>query len=165
MVEAQAEQFQAVQFRVAQTTEDAVIARHFYQLWLDNQIPAADIRPDWQAATLQFIQQARQDLQFQAYAAVIEQQVVGSVSCQLFSGLYPLILTDRQRKYGYIWGVYVEPPYRRQGIAKQLTQMAIDYLKSLHCTRVILHASPSGKPLYEQLGFIPSTEMRLDLPP
>ncbi len=165
MVEVRAEQFESKQFRVAEAAEDEVIARHFYQLWLDNQVSATDLRPDWQAVTLQFIQQARQDLQFQAFVAVVEQQVVGSVSCQLFAGLYPLILTDRQRKYGYIWGVYVEPQYRRQGLAKQLTQLAIDYLKSLHCTRVILHASPSGKPLYEQLGFVSSNEMRLDLPP
>lgn len=155
----------AAQFRAAQITEDEVIARHFYQLWIDNQVPATDIHPDWQAMILQFMQQARQELQFQSFVATIGPQIVGSVSCQLFAGLYPLILADRHRKYGYIWNVYVEPDHRRQGLAKQLTQLAIDYLKSLHCTRIILHASPSGKPLYEQLGFTPSNEMRLNLPP
>jgi ribosomal protein S18 acetylase RimI-like enzyme len=64
---------------------------------------------------------------------------------------------------GYIWGVYVEAPFRRRGFGKQLTAMAVDYLKSIGCTRVILHASPSGQPIYTSLGFVASNEMRLDL--
>jgi GNAT superfamily N-acetyltransferase len=56
-----------------------------------------------------------------------------------------------------------ESPFRRQGIASQLTNKTIEYLKSLGCTRVILHASPFGKPVYESLGFSLSNEMRLDL--
>lgn len=38
-----------------------------------------------------------------------------------------------------------------------------DCLKSLGCTRVILHASPFGKPIYSHLGFSESNEMQLDL--
>jgi GNAT superfamily N-acetyltransferase len=57
----------------------------------------------------------------------------------------------------------VEPPYRGKGIAKNLTLVAIAHLKSLGCTRAILHASPLGKPVYDSLGFSASNEMRLDL--
>lgn len=46
---------------------------------------------------------------------------------------------------------------------KKLTGMALDHLKLLNCTRVILHASPLGKPVYSSLGFWESNEMRLDL--
>jgi ribosomal protein S18 acetylase RimI-like enzyme len=106
---------------------------------------------------------ARQELGYKAFVAEIDGIVVGSVGCQLFAGLYPHILTDQYRKYGYIWGVYVEPPYRAQGLGKKLTSRAQEYLKSLACTRVILHASPSGKPVYSSLGFSESNEMRLDL--
>jgi ribosomal protein S18 acetylase RimI-like enzyme len=151
------------QFRVARPDEDVMIARHFYQLWRDNEVPKDQIRADWQQTVLQFIQQARQDLFYQAFVAEVNDQVVGSAGGQLFAGLYPLALADSWRKYGYIWGVYVEPEYRRQGYAKTLTQMMITYLKSLGCTRVILHASPSGQPVYSQLGFTNSNEMRLDL--
>ena len=147
----------------ASQNEDSLIARHFYQLWRDNDVAADSIRSDWQEIILQFINNARQDLFYKAFIAEVDGVAIGSASCQIFAGLYPQVLVENYRKYGYIWGVYVEPAYRRKGIAKQLTNMAIAYLKSLGCTRVILHASPSGKPVYTSLGFSESNEMRLDL--
>lgn len=61
-------------------------------------------------------------------------------------------------------GIYVEPPHRKRGIARQLTEQAIRWCEERGCVRVRLHASPSGRPLYESLGFEPATEMmRLDL--
>lgn len=152
-----------IDVREAEPQEDSLLAEHFYRLWRDNNIAAESIRPDWEDITLQFIQQARRELSYKAWVAEVEGAIVGSAGCQLFAGLYPLILADHERKYGYIWGVYVEPAYRGQGIANQLTQAAIAHLKTLHCTRAILHASPSGKPIYTRLGFCESNEMRLDL--
>lgn len=149
--------------REALPQEDQLLARHFYQLWRDNQVPPQNLVDDWCAITVEFIANARETLHYRAFVVEVEAQVVGSVGCQLFSGLYPLILSEKQRKYGYIWGVYVEPDYRGQGIGTRLTEAAVEYLRSQHCTRIILHASPSGQPVYERLGFIPSNEMRLDL--
>ena len=77
--------------------------------------------------------------------------------------MYPAVLKAEQRNYGYIWNVYVLPEHRRQGIATELTKVAVNYLKSLNCTKAILNASPSGKPVYEQLGFVAGNEMVLDL--
>jgi ribosomal protein S18 acetylase RimI-like enzyme len=153
----------SVQFRAAQIQEDRLIAQHFYQLWRDNDVAEDCIRSDWEAVILQFMAEARSTLSYQAFVVEVAGRIVGSAGGQLFAGLYPLALTDRYRKYGYIWGVYVEPVFRGRGFAKTLTTMMIDHLKSLGCTRAILHASPSGKPVYTQLGFTDSNEMRLDL--
>ncbi len=133
--------------------EDCLIAEHFYQLWPDNDVPADCIKSDWLETILQFINHARQDSLYKAFIAEVDGVAIGSASCQIFVGLYPQVLAENYRKYGYIWGVYVEPPYRGQGIAKQLTNIALDYLKAIGCTRVVLHASPSGKPVYSSLGF------------
>lgn len=152
-----------IQVREALASEDSIIAEHFYQMWLDNHISADSIETNWQSITLDFITQARQKLFYQGFVAEVEGRVVGSTSCQLFNGLYPLIMKAHYRQYGYIWGVYVEPEYRRNGIAKTLTKTAIQYLKSLGCTRAILHASPSGKSVYSSLGFSISNEMKLDM--
>jgi len=73
------------------------------------------------------------------------------------------VLEPGYRRYGYIWGVYVEPDWRRRGLARQLTETTLTYLRDLACTRVILNASPSGRPVYESMGFQPSNEMRLNL--
>lgn len=153
----------AITIRPATLTEDKLIAQHFYQMWLDNQVPAEEIRSDWQTITLEFLATAREQLGYQGFVASLSGQIVGSVGCQLFSGLYPFLISQDQRHYGYIWGVYVEAAYRRRGIGRQLTEVAVDWLRSQHCTHALLHASPWGKPVYEQLGFTPSNEMRLKL--
>lgn len=149
--------------RKATNQEDFVIAQHFYQLWLDNEVSPDSIRDDWLEVTLQFIDQARQELSFQAFVAEVEGKIVASVSCQFFAGLYPSPFKPEYRKYGYIWNVYVESAYRCQGIATKLTNESINYLKALGCTRAILHASPHGKSVYEKLGFVANNEMRLEL--
>ncbi len=154
---------QAIAIREATLQEDALIAEHFYQMWRDNDVPAHSIEPEWFDITLQFIDRARRELGYKAFVAEVDGRVVGSTSCQLFAGLYPHVLTEEYRKYGYIWGVYVELSHRRQGIGKKLTLQAIGYLKSIHCTRVILHASPLGKPVYSSLGFSQSNQMQLEL--
>lgn len=152
-----------IRIREASSLEDSLIAKHFYQMWWDNDVATHSIQSNWLDITLQFIDRARRELYYQAFVAEVDGQAIASVSCQLFAGLYPNILEAQYRKYGYIWGVYVEPSHRGQGIAKTLTLQACNYLKSLGCTRAILHASPSGKPVYDRLGFSPSNEMRLEL--
>lgn len=154
---------QDFQIRTGQIHEDGQIADHFYQLWIDNQVAPGDLREDWRDRTLQFMVHARSELNYQSFVAEMDGKIVGSAGCQLFAGLYPIPFQERYRKYGYLWGVYVEPAYRRRGIAAALTQTAVEYLRSLHCTRAILHASPAGKPVYKTLGFRESNEMRLDL--
>lgn len=106
-------------FREASLQEDSLIAEHFYQMWLDNDVPDRSIQTNWLEITLQFIENARLELSYKAFVAEVNGKIIGSASCQLFAGLYPLILTDEYRKYGYIWGVYVEPTYRRKGVAKK----------------------------------------------
>lgn len=152
-----------ITIREGTSQEDSLIAKHSYHMWRDIGVPDDAINPNWLEITLQFIEQARRDLFYKAFVAEVDGAVVGSASCQLYSGLYPNVFIPEYRKYGYIWGVYVEPSYRKQGIAKQLTSMAVNHLKAVGCTRVILNASPLGKPVYEQLGFSHSNAMHLDL--
>jgi GNAT superfamily N-acetyltransferase len=62
-----------------------------------------------------------------------------------------------------ILNMYVERPYRRRGIAKAIMEMMIDWCRKEDFAYVGLHASDEGRPLYEQLGFRPTNEMRLEL--
>ncbi len=143
--------------------EDGLIAQHFYALWQDLGVPDSDLQPDSLTICLEFIDQARRSLRYQSFVAEIEGAIVGSVSGQIFSGLYPAVLAPHHRQYGYIWGVYVEPAHRRQGIATQLTQRMVAYLTSLGCTQVVLNAAPGARSLYETLGFCDSNLMELTL--
>ncbi|MBD2607697.1 GNAT family N-acetyltransferase [Scytonema hofmannii FACHB-248] len=149
--------------REATTQEDLVIAHHFYQMWQDMGILEDAINPDWHHITLKYIDMARRDLFYKAFVAEVDDVIIGSASCQIFAGLYPNIFQPEYRKSGYIWGVYVEPSYRRQGIAKQLTSIAVEYLKAIACTQVVLNASPAGKPVYSSLNFSEGNQMILNL--
>jgi ribosomal protein S18 acetylase RimI-like enzyme len=156
-----------VTIRSATSTDDALIASHFYQMWLDNDVPAEAIAPDWQAEIEHYLDEARRSLSYQAFVAVaddLEQgRIVGSAGCQRVAGLYPNILKTSYRQDGYIWGVYVEPDFRRQGIATKLTDQAIAYLRSIGCTHAVLNASPAGRSIYSRLGFADNNGMRRSL--
>jgi GNAT superfamily N-acetyltransferase len=64
---------------------------------------------------------------------------------------------------GNILNVYTEPTHRRRGIARRLMEAALDWCRSNGIRAVILHASEDGRALYENLGFRPTNEMRLQI--
>ena len=57
--------------------------------------------------------------------------------------------------------VYTERGWRRRGVAKLLMQRIIEWAREHRVDRLVLHASTEGRPLYEQLGFVGTNEMRL----
>jgi ribosomal protein S18 acetylase RimI-like enzyme len=153
-----------ISYRIATPADDLTIAEHFYQLWLDNAVTPSGLHPDWQQRTLSFIHQARNELAYRAFMAeTADGQIIGSAGCQYFAGLYPLVFAPQQRLDGYIWNVYVVPDYRRQGIGRALTSCCVEYLREIGCTRAVLNASPSGRPVYESLGFAVGNLMMLGL--
>ncbi|WP_293078401.1 GNAT family N-acetyltransferase [Okeania sp. SIO3B5] len=150
--------------RTANLSENYIIAEHFYKMFQDMGVPTDSIESNWLEITKEYIDNARKKLSYQGFIAEVNNTIVGSASCQIFAGFTPIILKPEYLKYGYIWGVYVEANYRRQGIAKKLTGEAIAYLKSISCTKAILRASPQGKLLYSHLGFDENNGMmQLDL--
>ena len=60
-----------------------------------------------------------------------------------------------------VLNVYVEPEWRRRGVAGALMRAVLDALGERGIRRVVLHASADGRQLYERLGFVPTNEMRL----
>ncbi len=152
-----------VSVREARADEDDRVASHFYRMWRDNDVAAERIVPDWQARIRAFVDAARRDLGYRAFVAETGGRVIGSAACQLFAGPYPDILAPAQRRYGYIWGVYVDPAERRSGTGRRLTEAAIAYLTAIGCTHALLHAAPSGRSVYAGLGFQSTNEMRLSL--
>jgi GNAT superfamily N-acetyltransferase len=60
-----------------------------------------------------------------------------------------------------ILNVYTEPEFRNRGIARQIMLTILAWVKQQGLRSVNLHASDEGRPLYEQLGFEATNEMRL----
>ncbi len=63
----------------------------------------------------------------------------------------------------YILNVYTEPEYRQRGLARRIVTSILDWCRAEGFQTVSLHASQAGHPLYEDLGFVPTNEMRLKL--
>jgi GNAT superfamily N-acetyltransferase len=63
----------------------------------------------------------------------------------------------------WILNIYVDPAYRRQGLARKVVEALIDWCRTNEFQSVALHASEDGRSLYEKLGFQPTNEMRLRL--
>jgi GNAT superfamily N-acetyltransferase len=63
----------------------------------------------------------------------------------------------------YVHSVYTDPVYRRLGLARQILNAMMAECRARGLPRLTLHASEQGRGLYEQLGFVPTNEMRLML--
>ncbi len=149
--------------RAATATDDAFVAASFRNMWRDIGIADADIVDDPEGRILAFLERGRAEAELTGAIAELDGIAIGCAVAQRFAGLYPDILRPQLRKYGYVWGVYVQPTHRRGGLGRRLTQACVDALKARGCTHVLLHAAPMGKGVYERMGFAPSNEMKLPL--
>ncbi len=70
---------------------------------------------------------------------------------------------DPRPRLPWVVNVYVERPARRQGLARRLMDVMIEWSRREGYANLFLHASDEGRPLYESLGFAPTNEMRLKL--
>ena len=72
-------------------------------------------------------------------------------------------LLGASNQHGYILNVYVEPAFRRRGLAKRLVEIILTHCKAIGLDTVELHASDQGRPIYASLGFTATNEMRLSI--
>jgi ribosomal protein S18 acetylase RimI-like enzyme len=71
----------------------------------------------------------------------------------------PHFLDPEGEQRGYMLNVFVEPEYRRRGLAQMLTRECLEEARRRGIRVVALHASAKGQPVYEKLGFKTSNEM------
>jgi GNAT superfamily N-acetyltransferase len=115
------------------------------------------------AMTARFHPWLRSKMEAGEYLAWLALAPDGSIAAGLGLWLmdWPPHMIAGGRWRGNIVNVYTEPGYRRQGMARALMQVALDWCAANEVGAVILHSSEEGRPLYESLGFAPTNEMRL----
>lgn len=64
-----------------------------------------------------------------------------------------------QDKRGYVLNVFVEPAYRKRGLARELMRLAEAEFARRGVGYAILHATAKGRPLYQDEGWTGTTEM------
>ena len=60
---------------------------------------------------------------------------------------------------GYLLNIYVEPEYRKRGLAHQLVERSMAEARRRGIRVVTLHSSQAGRPIYERFGFHATNEM------
>ena len=120
-------------------------------------------------ATSDYLQKAIPDGEYLAWLAesTDSRKVIGGAGVQLRRILPRADAGTQGLELGpeaIVLNVYVEPPWRRKGVAEALMRRLLGEVSARGIRRVVLHASPDGRQLYERLGFEPTNEMRLIKP-
>jgi GNAT superfamily N-acetyltransferase len=83
-------------------------------------------------------------------------QAVGGIGLMLIDWP-PHPLHPEHSRRGYILNLFVEPAWRRRGLARRLMQMAEEELRRQDASLLILHATEKARPLYTELGWTSGT--------
>jgi len=116
--------------------------------------------PGWRDGFVQFFHDKQAAGNAQLFYAEREGEIVAMAA---FSVLDEYRATAFGQPRGWVNSVYVVPPLRRRGIAKELMIAGLDWLRRRGCVMARLRSSEEGRPLYELLGFVSGTEMELHL--
>jgi ribosomal protein S18 acetylase RimI-like enzyme len=153
--------------RAARASDVPVLARHRCAMFRDMGKLIPDLQEPLHQATTAYLRDAMPRGEFLAWVAETageDTTIVGGAGVQL----RPIMPRPREQTAGLELGpealvlsVYVEPEWRRRGVANALMRALLDDLDARNVRRVVLHASPDGRRLYERLGFVSTNEMRL----
>lgn len=125
-------------------------------------MPDADLAADWKTRSIAYFRRRHDAGELRWFLARDGDRVVASAAGFLLDG-YPSEICINRRA-GYVAGVYVDPRLRRRGLARAVTQAAVDWLWSIGCRFIRLHAADEARSLYFSMGFEPSNELIMERP-
>lgn len=94
------------------------------------------------------------------WLALYEDNVVGGGGFSLRRYAPGYLLQDGVS--AYVFNIYTDPEYRKQGIAKEIMLRLMDEARKRGIKRLDLHATEAGRPIYEKLGFEPPDHIWLE---
>jgi ribosomal protein S18 acetylase RimI-like enzyme len=148
-------------FRVATPADLEVILRHRREMFREMGGRYRDSLEQYESASRKYFEAALQDGTYFGILAELGGEIAGGGGVLIAP--WPGSPLNFEAKRAWILNIYVESEHRRQGLAKALTQLLIDWCRQNGFASVALHASEYGRGLYEKLGFQRTNEMRLIL--
>ncbi|HTS30725.1 MAG TPA: GNAT family N-acetyltransferase [Bryobacteraceae bacterium] len=138
------------------------ILHHRRAMFAEMGCPDEEALDRMQSAAEQYMRVALPNGTYQAWMAEADTaQVIGGGGIAIVP--WPGSPDFPAARRGWILGIYTEPPFRRQGVARQIMDTIVEWCRAEGFAHVSLHASQHGRQLYETMGFQPTNEMRLYL--
>jgi GNAT superfamily N-acetyltransferase len=147
--------------RLAAPDEAPVLARHRASMFLDMKEVDERGASVIENASIDHLQALVEAREYFGFLADHQGEVIGGGGVWL-RPLLPRPGTLRGSLEAYVLNVYTEPDHRRSGVARAIMQAIIEWSREQGVARVSLHASVEGRPLYRDLGFEPTNEMRIN---
>ncbi|HEX4639706.1 MAG TPA: GNAT family N-acetyltransferase [Chthoniobacterales bacterium] len=155
---------------MATAADLALVSEHRARMFADMGELPAELFESFRAQSFDALQQMFEQKKYIGWLASLEtapEKIVAGAGVQLREvPPHPQpranakidIVAGRQ---AIIQNVYTEPEWRRRGLAALLIKTIIDWTREQGIESLVLRASDDGRGVYERLGFIATTEMRL----
>jgi GNAT superfamily N-acetyltransferase len=156
---------ETITVRRAMTADVPTILYHRNSMFRDMGMPIAeDRRERVNAAFMEWANRMIADGRYVGFFAVSAdergaEQIIAGAGLLLYDWIPNYI--DGGEGRGYIMNVYTEAAFRKRGLAHRLVEQCVEYCRAAGIKIVMLHASDQGRPIYEQIGFKQTNEMRL----
>jgi GNAT superfamily N-acetyltransferase len=145
--------------RQAVIDDAPIIAHHRVAMFRDMGDLSGDEVPRLEYAAFVYMRQMMAERRYLGWLVEREGKVVAGAG-MIISQLLPRPGAIEGGAQALIVNVYCEPEHRRRGLARALIKAMLEWCKRERMAKIVLHASPDGRPLYESLGFVQTNEMR-----
>ena len=112
------------------------------------------------ASSRPFLEQSMSDGSYRGWFAIAGSRVAAGSGLLITPWVSHPMSPDQMHR-AYLLNVYTYPEFRKRGLARVLTEKAIEWCRSRGYKVLWLHASKHGRPIYEALGFEPTNEMKV----
>jgi len=141
-----------ITYRTATPADAQALARMRCAFLMDaNDLDSEAQLGEMELVLLAYFATALADDSFVAWLALDGEKLVATSG--LTFSLVPPNYSNQSGKVAYIMNMYTLPDYRRQGIAAELLKRTIEEAKSRGYSKITLHATDMGRPLYKKFGF------------
>ncbi len=139
-----------------------LLVKHRLSMWEDSHPDPESVVPGTEERTREWIKEKLFSGRLIGFIAkTVEGHVAGS-GCIWIREHQPLPFSPLL-EVPYLMSLYTEKEFRRKGVGRLIVEAAVAWCRERGYDRVNLDASEAGGSLYENLGFRPGYNMRLQL--
>jgi GNAT superfamily N-acetyltransferase len=146
--------------RKAKATDAALITAHRRAMFLSMPNPNEAVLDKMSRAFEPWVKERLSEDKYLGWIVEDGGRVAGSAG-MLFLDWPPHPFDPEASQRAYLLNVFVEPEFRRQGLAHAVIKQCLLEVKRRGIRVVTLHASDAGQPVYEKFGFHTTNEMML----